>query len=110
MQEDAPPPGCYRELSILTAILSLPTSRLVCVFFFIANILQRLNFPTMASEDPPSPEPKIIHSSGEHAGPPELRLLHYNDVYHVDGEQNETTASDRMPTAANGVQHLQLNL
>ncbi|KAK5954367.1 hypothetical protein OHC33_004089 [Knufia fluminis] len=34
-------------------------------------------------------EPRIIHSAGELTEPPDLRILHYNDVYHVDSSSAE---------------------
>ncbi|KAK5076589.1 hypothetical protein LTR64_005932 [Lithohypha guttulata] len=37
----------------------------------------------------PSGEPEIIHSAGDLSSPPELRILHYNDVYHVDASSAE---------------------
>lgn len=37
----------------------------------------------------PSAEEVTIFSSGDPATPPDLRLLHYNDVYHVDASSAE---------------------
>ena len=31
----------------------------------------------------------ITHSSGDSSGPPDLRILHFNDVYHVDPSSAE---------------------
>lgn len=31
----------------------------------------------------------VVYSDAEHSGPPDLRLLHYNDVYHVDASSAE---------------------
>ena len=40
-----------------------------------------------------SPEPQVIYSSGrvarEAQEPPDVRILHYNDVYHVDSASAE---------------------
>lgn len=40
----------------------------------------------MAPEKKPTSEPQVTYSSGRarDGGTPDLRLLHYNDVYHVD--------------------------
>ena len=39
----------------------------------------------MGSKTPAlSAEPAVTFSSGRTASPPDLRLLHYNDVYHLD--------------------------
>ncbi|KAI1767117.1 Metallo-dependent phosphatase [Hypoxylon sp. FL1150] len=35
------------------------------------------------------PNESVTYSSGTHSGPPDLRLLHYNDVYHVDPSSSE---------------------
>ncbi|ORY03852.1 5'-nucleotidase-like protein [Clohesyomyces aquaticus] len=43
----------------------------------------------MAPEPPPSAEEQVIFSSGDSATPPDLRFLHYNDVYHVDASSAE---------------------
>ncbi|KAH9907054.1 Metallo-dependent phosphatase [Xylariomycetidae sp. FL2044] len=32
----------------------------------------------------PPPDESVTYSSGPHEGSPDLRILHYNDVYHVD--------------------------
>ena len=37
----------------------------------------------------PSADEQVIFSSGETATPPDLRFLHYNDVYHVDASSRE---------------------
>ena len=37
----------------------------------------------------PSAKEIITYSSGNNEGPPELRILHYNDVYHVDASSAE---------------------
>lgn len=34
-------------------------------------------------------EPQTIHSAGDLTQPPDLRILHYNDVYHVDASSAE---------------------
>ena len=34
-------------------------------------------------------EPQVIHSAGNLTQPPDLRILHYNDVYHVDASSAE---------------------
>lgn len=42
------------------------------------------------SSTPPSAEPEITFSSGQDVNtPPDLRLLHYNDVYHLDPSSAE---------------------
>lgn len=43
--------------------------------------------PEKKTEVPP--DESITFSSGVHDGPPDLRLLHYNDVYHVDQSSSE---------------------
>lgn len=35
------------------------------------------------------PNESVTYSSGLHDGPPDLRLIHYNDVYHVDSSSAE---------------------
>ncbi|KAI0012584.1 Metallo-dependent phosphatase [Xylariaceae sp. FL0662B] len=37
----------------------------------------------------PPPDESVTYSSGIHDGPPDLRILHYNDVYHVDSSSSE---------------------
>lgn len=51
---------------------------------------------TMAKgENKPSCEPRVTFSSGRLEGqsaaptPPDLRIIHYNDVYHVDPSSSE---------------------
>lgn len=42
------------------------------------------------STAPPSAEPTVTFSSGADVNkPPDLRLLHYNDVYHLDPSSAE---------------------
>ncbi|KAF1812354.1 hypothetical protein P152DRAFT_458727, partial [Eremomyces bilateralis CBS 781.70] len=43
----------------------------------------------MTREHPPPPEESVTYSGGPHSNPPDLRLLHYNDVYHVDSSSAE---------------------
>ncbi|KAI1394458.1 Metallo-dependent phosphatase [Hypoxylon trugodes] len=43
--------------------------------------------PDKKTEVPP--DESVTYSSGTHQGPPDLRLLHYNDVYHVDQSSSE---------------------
>lgn len=44
----------------------------------------------MHHEKPPSTEPLVTTSSGRDLeSPPDLRLLHYNDVYHIDPSSAE---------------------
>jgi hypothetical protein len=43
--------------------------------------------PMAASENLKSES--IVHSSGNTSGPPDLRFIHYNDVYHVDSSSAE---------------------
>jgi len=38
---------------------------------------------------PPPPNESVTYSSGSHSTPPDLRLFHYNDVYHVDSASAE---------------------
>ncbi|KAI1810444.1 Metallo-dependent phosphatase [Poronia punctata] len=38
---------------------------------------------------PPPPNETITYKSESSGGPPDLRILHYNDVYHVDQSSNE---------------------
>ncbi|KAI2618249.1 Metallo-dependent phosphatase [Hypoxylon sp. NC1633] len=35
------------------------------------------------------PDESVIYRSGTHDGPPDLRIAHYNDVYHVDQASSE---------------------
>jgi len=42
------------------------------------------------SSTPPSGEPSITFSSGQDVNtPPDLRIIHYNDVYHLDSSSAE---------------------
>ncbi|KAI1371120.1 Metallo-dependent phosphatase [Hypoxylon crocopeplum] len=43
--------------------------------------------PEMKTEAPP--DESVTYSSGTHDGPPDLRIVHYNDVYHVDPSSSE---------------------
>ncbi len=43
----------------------------------------------MPERTKPPPSETVTYSSGTHDGPPDLRLLHYNDVYHVDSSSAE---------------------
>ncbi|PVH74110.1 5'-nucleotidase [Cadophora sp. DSE1049] len=43
----------------------------------------------MDSEDKPSAEEKIMYTAGDVSSPPDLRLLHFNDVYHIDASSAE---------------------
>lgn len=43
----------------------------------------------MPDRQKPPPNETITFSSGSPEGPPDLRLLHYNDVYHVDPSSAE---------------------
>ncbi|KAM0809195.1 putative Flagellar associated protein [Seiridium cardinale] len=43
----------------------------------------------MPEKSKPPPDESVTYSSGSHDGPPDLRLLHYNDVYHVDASSAE---------------------
>ncbi|CAJ2502173.1 Uu.00g095670.m01.CDS01 [Anthostomella pinea] len=43
----------------------------------------------MPGKTKPPPDESITFSSGPHEGPPDLRILHYNDVYHVDSSSSE---------------------
>lgn len=36
-----------------------------------------------------SAEPSVTFSSGRESSPPDLRILHYNDVYHIDPSSAE---------------------
>jgi hypothetical protein len=44
-----------------------------------------------SSSTPPSAEPSVTFSSGRDVSgtPPDLRLLHFNDVYHIDPSSAE---------------------
>ncbi|GAP84697.1 putative 5 -nucleotidase [Rosellinia necatrix] len=42
-----------------------------------------------AKKSPPPPNESVTYSSGAADGAPDLRLLHYNDVYHVDPSSSE---------------------
>lgn len=43
----------------------------------------------MPEKAKPPPNESVTYSSGARDGPPDLRLLHYNDVYHVDASSAE---------------------
>ncbi|KAI0133992.1 Metallo-dependent phosphatase-like protein [Xylariales sp. AK1849] len=43
----------------------------------------------MPEKPEPPPDESVTYSSGSHDGPPDLRILHYNDVYHVDAASAE---------------------
>ncbi|KAH8670125.1 5'-nucleotidase [Tricladium varicosporioides] len=44
----------------------------------------------MAIEElPPTAEPRITYSAGDLTTPPDLRLIHFNDVYHIDSSSAE---------------------
>ena len=43
----------------------------------------------MPGRTTPPPDESVTYSSGAHNGPADLRLLHYNDVYHVDSSSAE---------------------
>ncbi|KAI1874325.1 uncharacterized protein JN550_002904 [Neoarthrinium moseri] len=43
----------------------------------------------MPEKSKPPPDESVTYSSGKHDGPPDLRILHYNDVYHVDSSSAE---------------------
>ena len=43
----------------------------------------------MPERTTPPPNESVTYSSGTHEGPPDLRILHYNDVYHVDPSSAE---------------------
>ncbi|KAI1631304.1 flagellar associated protein [Biscogniauxia mediterranea] len=45
--------------------------------------------PDKKSKPPPPDETVTYTSEGAHDGPPDLRILHYNDVYHVDSSSSE---------------------
>ncbi|KAI0596385.1 flagellar associated protein [Biscogniauxia sp. FL1348] len=45
--------------------------------------------PEKKSKPPPPDETVTYTSEGAHDGPPDLRILHYNDVYHVDSSSAE---------------------
>lgn len=41
------------------------------------------------SVDNPTIDDVVTYSSGDHDSPPDLRILHYNDVYHVEPSSAE---------------------
>lgn len=43
----------------------------------------------MPERTKPPPDESVTYSSGPHDTPPDLRILHYNDVYHVDSSSAE---------------------
>ncbi|KAH9210285.1 5'-nucleotidase [Leptodontidium sp. 2 PMI_412] len=43
----------------------------------------------MASEDVFSAEERVTYTTGDLSSPPDLRLLHFNDVYHIDASSAE---------------------
>lgn len=48
----------------------------------------------------------VTHDSGNHGGQPDLRMLHYNDVYHVEpGSREPVGGIARFKTLCNYYQH-----
>jgi 5'-nucleotidase len=43
----------------------------------------------MPEKSKPPPDESVVYSSGPCDGPPDLRIVHYNDVYHVDPSSAE---------------------
>lgn len=43
----------------------------------------------MPEKSQPPPNESVTYSSGQHEAPPDLRFVHYNDVYHVDSSSAE---------------------
>jgi 5'-nucleotidase len=43
----------------------------------------------MPEKSKPPPDESVTYSSGSRKGPPDLRIVHYNDVYHVDSSSAE---------------------
>lgn len=43
----------------------------------------------MSDPDEPTIEEVVAYTSGSTGSPPDLRLLHYNDVYHVEAGSRE---------------------
>jgi 5'-nucleotidase len=43
----------------------------------------------MPAKSKAPPNESVTYSSGSHEHPPDLRFLHYNDVYHVDPSSSE---------------------
>lgn len=43
----------------------------------------------MPEKSNPPPDESVTYSSGNEDGAPDLRILHYNDVYHVDSSSAE---------------------
>ncbi|KAK4569394.1 hypothetical protein LTR86_003157 [Recurvomyces mirabilis] len=60
----------------------------------------------MATESELSPRESIIHDPGPQIGPPALRLLHFNDVYHISpGSQDPVGGIARYRTLCQYYQH-----
>lgn len=43
----------------------------------------------MAKDQDIPADASVTYDSGNHAGPPDLRFIHYNDVYHVEQGSRE---------------------
>jgi 5'-nucleotidase len=43
----------------------------------------------MPEKSQPPPDETVTYTSAQHSGPSDLRLVHYNDVYHVDSSSAE---------------------
>lgn len=76
-------PGSYHCPTVLINNTT-PCSRL------LLNPRQDLTASTMPIKKTPPPNESVTYSSGSEKGKaPELRILHYNDVYHVDSSSSE---------------------
>ena len=60
----------------------------------------------MTKEEGTPPEATSTYDSGNHEGPPDLRLIHYNDVYHVEeGSREPVGGIARFQTICDYYQH-----
>lgn len=52
------------------------------------------------------PDETVTYTSGDRSSPPDLRLIHYNDVYHVDPQSSEPVGGiARFQTVVNRYRH-----
>lgn len=56
----------------------------------------------MAKDEEVPPDESLTYDSGNHNGPPDLRFIHYNDVYHVEqGSREPVGGIARFQTVCN---------
>ncbi|KAI1501320.1 flagellar associated protein [Biscogniauxia marginata] len=79
-----PTSSCFSTSSSYLLIRNLKYSAL-----YLRNTPTRRDKTMPEKKSKPPPDESITYSSGAHEGPPDLRFLHYNDVYHVDSSSSE---------------------